>query len=493
MSNNTNPRCCLNMSITSSETMATTTTITTSDPPTSTSSSRNFDWSNNYAALDPILNSYIRFWFGRSPNERKLRGGGSTTSRSSSKNGETPLMEAIRNGDESSVFMILLYDRHVNYYCSTSSSSGGGGGVTLLSLKNSTKQRRQQQGEAKASGSHSDNNDIVNMKDKYGNTALHYAVDNALVENINLVRLLLEQGNADVTCINRNGEPALFYPACYGHLNVLRLMLDHDSSSKMLQYQNENENEQQQPTEAVDLAAAAVRLSEKGDTALHVAAAHGRYDSIRVLLSHSSSSSSSSSPVQAAAVTQEKDGRDGNDATHVHLRRSPSSSSPSSRTNTFLVNIGNDLEETPLHKAAKGGHYKAVQELLLFGSNVNCRTKKGLTPLHCACGNRTVDDDNNSNPSSSLSPISQSISLREVVSTLLQHGGADIHAVDRGGRTPLHYAAKRGKEDLVRLLINKGADIHLQDNYGYTPLRLASPRRNKNSNVIRLLSSLGAT
>ena len=32
--------------------------------------------------------------------------------------------------------------------------------------------------------------------------------------------------------------------------------------------------------------------------------------------------------------------------------------------------------------------------------------------------------------------------------------------------TPLHYAARKGKEGTVQLLIEKGADINVKDSYG---------------------------
>ena len=35
--------------------------------------------------------------------------------------------------------------------------------------------------------------------------------------------------------------------------------------------------------------------------------------------------------------------------------------------------------------------------------------------------------------------------------------------LDQNGKGPMHYAAKEGFEDLVKLLLNKGADLNLQD------------------------------
>ncbi|GMH47844.1 hypothetical protein TrLO_g3974 [Triparma laevis f. longispina] len=45
-----------------------------------------------------------------------------------------------------------------------------------------------------------------------------------------------------------------------------------------------------------------------------------------------------------------------------------------------------------------------------------------------------------------------------------------VSAVDEEGKTPLHYAARRGKKEVILLLINKGAGMEVYDNGGKTPL-----------------------
>ena len=45
---------------------------------------------------------------------------------------------------------------------------------------------------------------------------------------------------------------------------------------------------------------------------------------------------------------------------------------------------------------------------------------------------------------------------------LFQHG-ADPNIADDNGMTPLHYAAQRGRSDLVRYMLAKGADIFAAD------------------------------
>src|ERR1051326_6737121 len=52
---------------------------------------------------------------------------------------------------------------------------------------------------------------------------------------------------------------------------------------------------------------------------------------------------------------------------------------------------------------------------------------------------------------------------------------------DLDGRTPLSWAASRGHENVVRLLVSAGAAVNLRDNYGWTPLSYAIVELRKNA------------
>lgn len=54
--------------------------------------------------------------------------------------------------------------------------------------------------------------------------------------------------------------------------------------------------------------------------------------------------------------------------------------------------------------------------------------------------------------------------------SLLVEGGADVNAIDKWGRTPLHLAARLTNVAILCLLLRSGANPEIKDRYGITPL-----------------------
>lgn len=62
----------------------------------------------------------------------------------------------------------------------------------------------------------------------------------------------------------------------------------------------------------------------------------------------------------------------------------------------------------------------------------------------------------------------------------------DVNSVDEYGMTPMGYAAARGRESIVRLLLESGrTKVNLKDAHGNSPLALAA--REGHEPVVRLL------
>lgn len=111
---------------------------------------------------------------------------------------------------------------------------------------------------------------------------------------------------------------------------------------------------------------------------------------------------------------------------------------------------------TPLHTACNQADYIAVQDLLFRGEDVNARTSHRETPLHFVA---------------SVEPAGHS-TLSDIARALIR-SGANVHAENEQGQTPLHLASISGNAFLAQVLIEAGAKVSYKDKKGRTPLHRA--------------------
>jgi ankyrin repeat protein len=81
------------------------------------------------------------------------------------------------------------------------------------------------------------------------------------------------------------------------------------------------------------------------------------------------------------------------------------------------------------------------------------------------------------------------------VKFLVEELGADVNARDHNGYTPLHHAASRGDNELIKYLVSKGADVTAISRSGQTTVDLANgpvQRVQPFPETVALLESLGA-
>lgn len=99
---------------------------------------------------------------------------------------------------------------------------------------------------------------------------------------------------------------------------------------------------------------------------------------------------------------------------------------------------------TPLHHACSRGHLKVSEMLLLKGASVSAATTDGLeTPLHMAAYHGHLS-----------------------ICALLLKNGADPNASGADGESPLFFASRRSRSEVVALLLSSGANMDMLNRYG---------------------------
>jgi ankyrin repeat protein len=159
----------------------------------------------------------------------------------------------------------------------------------------------------------------------------------------------------------------------------------------------------------------------------------------------------------------------------------------------FLDEIGHYVYagDTALHVAAAAYRTTIVRKLIAMGADVHARNRRGAQPLHYAA---------DGGPGSySWNPAAQAATVASLI-----EAGADPTSVDKSGVAPLHRAVRTRCAAAVRALLDGGADGRQTNKSGSTPMQLAtrntgrggsgSPEaKAQQAEIIRLLDQRGAT
>jgi hemoglobin len=133
-----------------------------------------------------------------------------------------------------------------------------------------------------------------------------------------------------------------------------------------------------------------------------------------------------------------------------------------------LASVRNRHGRTLLHDAASHGSLRMVELLLRLGADPNVGLP-GRTPLYCVGNECSVPGGG------------------PVVRALVR-AGAQVDAASGAKRcTALHMAARRGNTEVAEALIECGADVHARDSLGVTPLKRAKNCRK--AGVVSLLAA----
>ncbi len=156
------------------------------------------------------------------------------------------------------------------------------------------------------------------------------------------------------------------------------------------------------------------------------------------------------------------------------------------------VNAKDNENATALHWALFGGDEGMARMLVDKGAQVDVFAASGLGRVD------KVEEFLKQNPGLLYAEVLQGWTPlhfaarcgRQEVAALLLSKGAAVDAQDEVGRTPLHEAAWSGDTPVAELLIAKGADVNAKDPRGWTPLHSAA--LNGHKGVVQLLLAKGA-
>ena len=158
----------------------------------------------------------------------------------------------------------------------------------------------------------------------------------------------------------------------------------------------------------------------------------------------------------------------------------------------YLGEIGHYLYagDTALHVAGAAYRRDPAGRLVDEGADIHAKNRRGAEPLHYA-----VDGGPGS---STWNPDAQATTVAYLIKA-----GADPNATDRSGVTPLHRAVRTRCAAAVQALLNGGADPRLKNKSGSTPMTLATQNTGRGGSgsleskaqqeqIVRLLEQHGA-
>ncbi len=311
-------------------------------------------------------------------------------------------------------------------------------------------------------------------KDKYGNTALHYA---AYKNKTEIVKLLLSKG-ANVNAVSINKETPLHLACFYGNKEVIELLLAAGANVNAVRIDGWTplhvaaDIENISITKLLLTAGADITIkNNEGKTAFYYA----EEPELKALLdpkialfkAFSTSKYKEVKRVLESGVDVNSVDEDGNTVLHYAAYNDETEIAELLLSKGANVNAVNREKETPLHMASDEGDKEIVKLLLGAGANVNAVEIDGKTPLHMAVENGHF----------------------EIVKLLLG-AGANVNAVSKNGTVPLHVAVEDGSMELVKVFLAAGANVNALTKNGHTSLHVAA--ENDDKEIVNLLLAAGA-
>ncbi|PSN41147.1 hypothetical protein C0J52_05197 [Blattella germanica] len=168
--------------------------------------------------------------------------------------------------------------------------------------------------------------------------------------------------------------------------------------------------------------------NKNGETAAHLAAAHGQVAVLKILQKHGANLQNVTEDGETPLMCSAKNGHV--DAVRYLLRAG------------MVVGTQDKVGDTALHHASVQGHMECVRCLVENGACLDMTNHQEATPLHVALSKRQVH-----------------------CAMFLLHSGADIDIQDKEGNTPIHLASREGLLTVAQTLCAFGCNCSHREEF----------------------------
>ena len=289
----------------------------------------------------------------------------------------------------------------------------------------------------------------VNEKNYAGITPLTIAAEKG---NMEIIKMLVEDGNALVNDVSSYGVTPLIAAAAAGNDEVVAYLVGQganvsakDDWGKTALIYAANMDNPKLVSSVIKLDKTAVNLPDNlGNTALIYAAQKGLLDNMKILLANGANANYRNPATGISALSAAA--AEGNSAAIRMLVR----------TGKADVNISDLSGRTPIFYAVEQNQEDALRTLLSLGADVNAQDNNGVSVLMRASAKNRQD----------------------CVNILLRQKGINPDLKDFQDRTALIYSVYADELAPTQALLKAGADLNVRDSLQNTPLMSAIKAKN---------------